>query len=378
MNLSLLLTVLVAQNEVPGTVLGPFTSRDARFVAEVVAVGFETFSGLALLPDGRALTAERPSGRLSIIDPRSGARGLICGMPAVFGDQDAGLIDILVHPEFSANRLLYFSYTIRDGSGSTLVVDRARLAGDSLESRERIFQAQPRGDSAFHYGGRLALLGRHLFITLGDRDERQRAQDPTDLNGKILRLEEDGAVPPDNPLVGRPGVRPEIWSLGHRNPQGLTVRPGTAELWSSEHGPKGGDEVNRILPGRNYGWPLITYGREYDGEEINDGQNRADGLEQPAYHYVPSIAPSGLMYYRGAAFPGWRGNLFQGGMSLGGQLNRLTLTGQAIVREERLLTGRRWRIRAVAEGPDGFIYLGIDRFWLGPDRGLLVRLRPAQ
>lgn len=369
--------MLSAQGEVAGTRLGPFGSGDTRFVAEVVAVGFETFSAIAVLPDGTILTAERPSGRLSRVDPGTGARIPVRGVPPVYGAADAGLHDLLPDPDFTGNRLLYYSYSATSEKGSTLVVARARLEGDSLGAPERLFISAPPGDSAFHYGGRLARSGEYLFITLGDRDERQRAQAMDDLNGKIVRLYADGRVPADNPFVGRPGVRPEIWSLGHRNPQGLAIRPGTTQLWESEHGPMGGDEVNLIRRGLNYGWPLITYGREYDGQEISGGRNRQDGLEQPAWFYRPSIAPSGLTFYSGTAFPSWRGNLFLGAMAKG-HLNRLILDGTRVVREERLLTGRRWRVREVVQGPDGFLYLGVDRFWLGPDQGMLIRLRPAE
>ena len=370
--------ILLAQSETPGTRLGPFTSRDARFVAEIVAVGFKAFSGLAVLPDGRILTGERPNGRLSIIDPTSGSRIQVRGVPPTQDRGGAGLIDLRPDPEFTTNRLLYYSWSNFGDGGSTLAVARARLEGDSLSNSERIFTAFPASDSTDHYGGRLIRQGRYLFITLGDRLERDRAQDLAQDYGKVVRLYADGRVPPDNPFVGRAGVRPEIWSYGHRNPQGLTLRPATGELWEHEHGPMGGDEINLIRPGLNYGWPLITYGREYDGQEISGGRNRQEGLEQPLYFYRPSIAPSGMTFYDGTAFPGWTGNLFLGGMCCGGHLNRLTLEGGKVIREERLLTGRRWRIRQVVQGPDGFLYLGIDRFWLGEESGMLVRLRPVE
>jgi aldose sugar dehydrogenase len=367
-----------AQTEVHGTTLGPFHSTDAHFVAEVVAVGFQTFAGLAVLPDGRILTGERPIGRLSLVDPETGSRTVVLGMPRVHGEGGAGLIDLRPDPDFAANHLLYYSYSLGSDHGSTLAVERARLEGDSLLGAQRIFTAFPWSDSSDHYGGRLLRSGEYLFITLGDREERDRAQDLAQDYGKIVRLFADGRVPPDNPFVGRPGVRPEIWTYGHRNPQGLTLRPGTTELWEHEHGPMGGDEINLIRPGVNYGWPIITYGTEYDGQEINGGRNRQEGLEQPIHFYRPSIAPSGMTFYTGAPFPGWRGNLFLGGMSRGGHLNRLVLQGTRVVREERLLTGRRWRTRQVVQGPDGFLYLGVDRFWLGEEMGMLIRIRPAE
>lgn len=369
--------LIQAQTEVPGTRLGPFHSADAHFIAEVVAVGFQTFAGLAVLPDGRILTGERPIGRLSLVDPETGLRTVVLGVPRVRGAGGAGLIDLRPDPEFATNHLLYYSYSLASDHGSTLAVERARLERDSLLDAQRIFTAFPLSDSSDHYGGRLVRSGEYLFISLGDREERDRAQDLGQDYGKIVRLFADGRVPPDNPFVGRPGVRPEIWSYGHRNPQGLTLRPGTAELWEHEHGPMGGDEINLIRPGRNYGWPIITYGTEYDGQEINGGRNRQDELEQPIHFYRPSIAPSGMTFYTGTPFPGWRGNLFLGGMSRGGHLNRLVLNGTRVVQEERLLTGRKWRTRQVVQGGDGFLYLGVDRFWLGEAMGMLIRIRPA-
>lgn len=344
-------------------------------MVEVVATGFQAFSGLAFLPDGRILTAERPTGRLSLVDPGTGRLTTVSGVPAVFGELDAGLIEILPHPDFSRNHWLYYAYSAVDARRSTTVVERARLEGTALVGGERLFTAAPSSDSAYHYGGRLVLTRGYLFITTGERDERDQAQDLVNDNGKIIRLFEDGRVPPDNPFVGRADVRPEIWSYGHRNPQGLALDPATGDLWEDEHGPMGGDEINLIQPGRNYGWPIITYGREYNGQAVGQGISYRDGLEQPVHYYVPSIAPSGLLFYTGAAFPGWRGNLLLGAMA-GRHLNRVVLDGHSVVREERLLSGRKWRVRVVAQDAAGLVYLGIDRFWLGEDQGMLVRLRP--
>jgi glucose/arabinose dehydrogenase len=365
-----------AQNEVRGSVLGPFTASGVRFVAEVVAIGFQALSGLAFLPDGRALTAERPNGRLSLLDPETGERVAIQGVPPVYGASDAGLIDVIIHPDFPRNHLIYYSYSAPGGALSTTVVERARLEGDRLVEAQRLFMAVPWSDSAFHYGGRLVLSGGYLFITVGERDRREQAQDRLNDNGKIIRLTEDGRIPPDNPFVGRGDTRPEIWTLGHRNPQGLVLNPFTGELWEHEHGPKGGDEVNLILPGRNYGWPIITYGREYSGETIGDGWTWQEGMEQPLHYYTPSIAPSGMDFYTGQAFPEWHGNLFIGAMAPG-HLNRLVISSGQVVKEERLLSNRRWRVRMVRQGPKGYLYLGIDRYWLGDEKGMLIRLRPA-
>jgi len=363
----------VAAQEPPpfGTVYGPINTRDARIRVEVVATGLEVPSSLAFLPDGDALICERPSGRMSLLDLRTGARTPLEGVPPVFGENDAGLHDVILHPNYATNHLIYFSYSEKaaTGSGSVTVVDRARLNGTHLENRERLFTAVPPGDTAYHYGGRLVLQNGYLFITVGEREERYRAQDLDSDNGKVLRLFEDGRVPPDNPFVNHPGARSEIWSYGHRNPQGLAVRPETGDLWEDEHGPKGGDEVNLIRPGLDYGWPIVTYGREYSDETIGDGITWKEGMEQPIYFYVPSIAPSDMLFYTGTAFPKWRGNLFIGAMGKR-HLNRLVLQGDQVVREERILGGRGWRVRVVKQGPDGFLYLGVDQ-------GMLLRIRPA-
>jgi aldose sugar dehydrogenase len=348
---------------------GPFTSSDARFRVEVVTTGLEVPWGLAFPSDTMALIGERPSGRMSLIDLRSGARTPVDGTPPVFGRDDGGLHDIILHPDFARNRLVYFCYATAVGSRSTTAVDRARLDGARLVGLERLFAATPPADTSFHYGCRLVLDRGYLYVTLGERDERWQAQDLQTDHGKVLRLTEDGGIPPDNPFVGRPGVLPEIWSYGHRNPQGLALRPGTGELWEHEHGPKGGDEVNLIRPGLNYGWPIITYGREYTGEPVGDDITFRAGLEQPVYHWAPSIAPSGMEFYTGQAFPGWRGNLFLGAMA-GGHLNRLVLDGDNVAREERLLGGRHWRVRVVRQGPDGFLYIAVDQ-------GMLLRIRPV-
>jgi glucose/arabinose dehydrogenase len=359
----------------PGaTDLGVTQSRDARFRLEVVAGKLQQPVSLAFLPDGRALLAERPNGRLALLEPASGRRTLVRGVPPVHGVGYGGLLDVAVHPEFASTGWIYLAYSAPVDSGTTTVVDRARLEADSLVGRERLFTAYPALKTHVHYGGRLLLHDGYLFITVGDRDTRTTVQDLSTHLGKVHRIHDDGRVPTDNPLAATAGARPEIWTLGHRNPQGLALDRATGRLWLSEHGPRGGDEVNLLIPGRNYGWPLVSWGRDYGGEPIGDGRTEREGIESPAKYWrvrLPpwyGMAPSGLVFYDGAVFPGWRGSLFLGMMGRR-LLDRLMLDGARVTGEERLLSRWRWRVREVRQSPEGFLYIGVDE-------GLLLRLRP--
>ena len=345
-----------------------YQTPDARFRAEVVARGLTVPVSIAFLPDGRALVAERPVGRISFVELRTGALTPIEGVPAVVGEVDGGLLEVVAHPDFSRNGLIYFAYTEHTDSGNATVVERARLDGRRMVDRVRMLAVHPYIDNVNQFGARLVLDHGYLYIAIGDREIPALAQDLSSDAGKIVRLRDDGSVPADNPFVKVAGARPEIWSLGHRNPHGLAVDPRTGALWEHEHGPRGGDEINIIRAGRNYGWPVITYGIEYSGEPVGNGLTHQEGMEQPVYFYVPSIAPSGMAFYSGADFPRWRGNIFLGSLSYR-HLNRVVLRGNRVVHEERLLSDRGWRIREVRQGPDGFLYLGIES-------GLLVRLRP--
>ena len=348
-----------------------------RYAVEVVATGLRVPFGLAFLPDGRALVTDRPMGKLSLLDVSSGRLTIIESVPAVFDSVDAGLLDVVVHPDFSANQLVYYAYSENTDSGATTVVERARLRAARLVDRHRIFAAYPAVKGANHFGSRLLLRAGYLFITLGERDIRELAQEMWTDHGKIIRLREDGSIPSDNPFVGRAGSRAGIWSFGHRNPHGLAVDPSTGELWETEHGPLGGDEVNVIRRGGNYGWPLVTYGREYSGGgPVGEGLIEMPGTEQPRYHYASSAALSGLTVYSGKAFPAWKGNLFVGAMTPR-YLGRLIVDGDRPIREERLLTDRRWRVRVVQEGPDGFLYLGVERSRADAEDGMIVRIRPV-
>jgi len=310
-----------------------YRSPDARFRVEVVARGLTVPVSIAFLPDGRALVAERPVGRLSYVDPQSGALAPIEGVPPVVGQVDGGLLDVIVHPDFSRNGRIFFAYTEHTDSGNATVVERARLDANRLVDRVRLLAVHPYIDNVNQFGTRLVLDHGYLYIAIGDRELPELAQDLSTNAGKIVRLREDGSVPPDNPFVGVAGARPEIWSLGHRNPHGLAIDPRTGALWEHEHGPRGGDEINIIRAGRNYGWPVITYGIEYSGEPVGQGLTHHEGMEQPVYFYVPSIAPTGMSFYTGADFPNWRDNIFLGSLSYR-HLNRVVLSGDRVVREK--------------------------------------------
>ena len=346
-----------------------FESERHRFRLTVVASGLEHPWSLAFLPDGAMLVTERP-GRLRVI--RDGALDPtpVSGVPEVAATGQGGLLDVALHPRFRDNRLVYLSYAGKGRGGAGTEVARGRLSEGRLEDLEILFAVRPKSRGGRHFGSRLVFGAQgHLYVTAGERGDPDRAQDPGDAAGSVIRLTEDGAVPPDNPFVGRAGARPEIFSIGHRNPQGLARHPETGRIWEVEHGPRGGDEVNVIEAGVNYGWPVITYGMSYAGFPIGEGSEKP-GMAQPVTYWVPSISPSGMAFYTGAAFPAWRGNLFVGALS-GELLVRLELDGERVVREERLLEELGERIRDVRQGPDGFLYLLTD----APD-GALLRLEP--
>ena len=368
--LSIVACALVAAG-VPAGGTDVIESKVANFTIEEVATGLQIPWAIAFLPDQRMLVSERHAGRLSIVEPSDGSVTPLAGGPTdVFIKDNAGMLDVVLHPDFARNSLIYYAYTAGTDSLNTTVVERARLDGHHLVDRQRIFTALPWYHNSIVYGCRLAFLDGYLFITMGDRwDLRHLSQSPGTHLGKIMRVHDDGSVPADNPYNQITGAAHEVWAIGVRNPQGLAVQPGTGMLWEHEHGPLGGDEVNVIKPGRNYGWPVISHGREYSDEPIGEGITAKQGMEQPAHYYVPSIAPSDMTFYTGSAFPGWQGDLFIGALALT-HLNRLVVDGETIVHEERLLEDKAWRIRTVAQGPDELIYIGVDD-------GLLLRLRPA-
>lgn len=349
---------------------GVIRSEKADFRVVEVTGGLSHPWALAFLPDGTMLVTERQGQLRRVAGGRLVAEP-VRGVPRAYAAGQGGLLDIALDPAFASNARVYLSYADVDPTGNTTRVARARLADDGLHELEVIFDGVPRARGALHFGSRLAFgPDGMLYLTMGERNERNRAQDLGDDGGKVLRIAPDGTIPADNPFVGQPGARPEIWSYGHRNPQGLAFRPGTGQLWEHEHGPRGGDEVNLIRKGANYGWPVITYGIEYTGGAIGDGTEKA-GLEQPLWYWVPSIAPSGMAFYAGDAFPGWQGDLLVGALAAQ-LLSRLTLDGERVVAEERLLAGALGRIRDVRVGPDGLVYLLTDE-----DAAGLYRLEPA-
>ena len=344
---------------------------------QTVASGLENPWGLAFLPDGRMLVTER-AGRLRIVSRNGTVSSPVIGVPPVLASGQGGLLDVALAPDFDATRLVYLSYAEpREGASGTSVA-RGRLVEDAgnarLENVEVIFRQQPAVSGSGHYGSRL-VFGRDgtLFVTLGERQtQRARAQDLSTHLGKVVRILPDGGVPDDNPFARMPGAPPEIWSYGHRNPQGAALDPATGRLWTVEHGPRGGDELNHPEAGKNYGWPVISYGREYAGGSIGEGTARP-GMEQPVKYWDPSVSPSGLAFYTGTLLPGWKGSLFTGALS-GARLIRLRLdpAGERVVEEEPLLTELRERIRDVRQGPDGALWLLTDS-----PNGRVLRVAPA-
>lgn len=360
-----------------GLASGPAAANEPKPVT--VAHGLVNPWGLAFLPDGRFLITERP-GRMRIVQADGRLGPPLPGLPAVLAEGQGGLLDVALDPNFAQNRLVYWSYSeagTGEGAGSATAVARARLDGERGAERlaevQVVFRQVPRVASRLHFGSRLVFApDGKLFIGLGERYSRKDdAQTLDNTLGKVVRIEPDGKVPADNPLVNRPGVRPEIYSWGHRNVQAAAVHPQTGELWLAEHGPQGGDELNLVQPGKNYGWPVITQGRNYvSGTKIGDGTERADVV--PALHsWLPtSIAPSGMAFVTSERYPGWKGSLLVGALR-GQALVRLTLDGRKVVKEDRLLGTLNERIRDVRQGPDGLVYLLTD----SPD-GRLLRLQP--
>ncbi len=367
---------LVLTLAVPVAAQEAMNSERARFRVVTLAAGLEHPWSLAFLPDGRMLVSERP-GRLRVLgrdgrpDPRP-----VAGTPPVAAVGQGGLLDIALHPRFADNGWIYLSYAGAGPGGAGTEVARGRWVsdarGDRLEDLRVIYRQQPKSGARVHFGSRL-VFGRDgmLYVTQGDRGDMARAQQRGDLAGKVVRLRDDGSVPDDNPWPDRAGTRPEIFSLGHRSMQGAALHPATGELWTHEHGPQGGDEINVVRAGRNYGWPVITYGVNYGiGTRIGVGTAQP-GLEQPVHQWTPSIAPSGMAFYTGERFPGWRGNLFVGALKYR-MLVRLELDGERVVHEERLLQDAYGRIRDVRQGPDGLLYLLTDEA-----DGRLLRIEPA-
>ncbi len=324
--------------------------------------------GLDFLPDGQILLTEKV-GKLLLIDPTSWETREVTGVPKSADAGQGGMMDVLIHPQFEDNGWVYLSYAVELDGGYTTRVSRGRLQGDALTEVQELFTALPAYNARRHFGSRLLLHQGMLFITVGDRGNRDTAQDLGTHNGKVIRLAEDGQLPADNPFVTSPDARPEIYSYGHRNPQGIALHPHNGQIWVSEHGPMGGDEINVLQAGANYGWPVITYGKEYSGDPIGEGTHR-EGMKQPLIYYTPSIGIAGLAFYTGSQYPQWADSLLVAGMKMT-RINRLELDGDGLGKETRLLGDLKMRIRDVKFGPDGLLYALADG-------SRLIRLQPPE
>ena len=339
---------------------------------QVLASGLEHPWAVAFLPEGRFLVTERP-GRMRVVAPDGRIGPPLAGVPEVVASGQGGLLDVVLDSGFERNRTLYFCFAEPGEGGNSTALARARLASDAsrLEDVKVLFRQRPKVASTHHFGCRIVEApDGNLFLTLGERFSRlQDAQRLDTHHGKVVRVTKEGAVPQGNPFVGRAGALPEIWSYGHRNMQGATWGP-DGRLWTHEHGPQGGDEINLPQAGRNYGWPVITYGEQYGGGKIGEGLTARDGMEQPLHYWVPSIAPSGMAFLTSDRYGAdWKGNLFVGSLKFG-YLDRIELAGGKVVREHRLLEGI-GRVRDVRQGPDGLLYILTDEA-----NGKLVRVKP--
>ena len=354
-------------------------SREHRFELVTVATDLEYTWSVAFLPGGDLLVTKR-GGRLLRVTRQDGSAREIGGLPPVAAVSQGGLLDVVLDPDFASNRRLYFSYSewVSGGAGGCrrsskcmrLAVARAELAGDRLVALRRIFAMNQASPGGYQLGSRLAFLpDGDLLVTVGDRRQPDRAQEPADHAGSVLRMRPDGTPSPRTAALAIPGAAPEVFTFGHRNPQGLAIHPTSGAIWIHEHGPRGGDEINILRGGANYGWPVVTHGRAYSGESIGVG-SEAPGMEPPLLHWTPSIAPSGMAFYTGTEFPRWRGDLFVGALA-GRHLRRVVLRGEEVVEQEVLLANQIGRIRDVRQGPDG-------RLWLLTDRdGTLYRIEPS-
>ncbi|HYD87827.1 MAG TPA: PQQ-dependent sugar dehydrogenase [Vitreimonas sp.] len=360
-----------------GQTRAPEARSNVAIAVEEIAARLEHPWAIEVLPDGRLLVTER-AGRLRVISADGRASQRVSGLPQALVRSQGGLLDVALSPNFASDRLIYWSYAeARGGGANGTSVARGRLNANAtrVENVQVIFRQQPAWDSGGHFGSRLVFDGDgRLYVTLGDRQQREsreQAQDNATHIGKVVRINADGSAPADNPFAGRAGARAEIWSYGHRNVQGAALHPETGELWIVEHGPRGGDEVNIVRAARNYGWPVISYGEEYNGSPVNGGVAVRDGMEQPIYYWDPVIAPGGMLFYRGDLFP-WRGNLLIAGLETQ-TIVRLELDGERVAAEERLLRGEVGRIRDVAEAADGALWIVTDE-----DNGRLLRLTPQR
>lgn len=365
-------TIALAAMTGPAHAVDTVATEDYTLRLVTVAGGFEHPWGLAFLPDGAVLVTER-EGPIRVVQPDGTVSPPLGNVPPVYASGQGGMLDIALDPDYADTGLIFFSYSEPGDGGAGTAVARARLdrEANTLRNVEVIFRQLPKSGGGRHFGSRLVFApDGTLFVTLGDRGERDRVQDFTINRGQVVRINRDGSIPQDNPFVGVDGYRPEIWSTGHRNPQGATRHPETGDLWTVEHGARGGDEINRPEAGKNYGWPVISYGRHYFGGEIGEGTAKP-GYEQPVFYWDPSIAPSGMTFYDGDMFPAWQGDLFVGALKYQ-LISRLDMQNGEVLGEERFLEELEERIRAIEQGPDGALYILTDN-----DPGQLIRLERA-
>ena len=365
--------IVMAALTMPAAAQDRYDTQAGTVELQTVVRGLDHPWSMAFLPDGRMLVTER-EGRLRVVAPDGALSEPVSGLPEVSAVGQGGLLDVVLHPQFDANRLVYLSFAEprEDGNGTSVM--RGRLSEDAarLENVEVIFRQQPGFDGGHHFGSRLVFdKTGALFVTTGDRNRLRELVQRGDTHiGKVIRITEDGGVPADNPKVE--GWLPEVWSMGHRNLQGAALYPVTGQLWTVEHGARGGDELNHPEAGKNYGWPIISYGREYSGGRIGEGREKS-GMEQPVHYWDPSIAPSGMAFVTSAVIPGWTGSLFVGALA-GEHVARLTIENGKVTGEERLFEDL-GRIRDVRQGPDGHLYLLTDE---GAPDGRVLRVDPVQ
>lgn len=346
-------------------------SSPSPFKVTTLAEGLQNPWGLALLPDARMLVTERP-GRMRLISREGKLSEPLTGIPKVAANGQGGLLDVTLSPTFAQDKLVYWSFAEKGDGGAGTAVARGRLGESSIDDAKVIWRQTPKVDSPNHFGSRLVFRpDGTLFVTLGDRfNQRLLVQDLSTTIGKLVRINADGTIPKDNPFVNQAGAKPEIWSYGHRSVQAAALNPQTGELWTVEHGARGGDELNHPQPGRNYGWPVITYGIDYSGAKIGEGTEKA-GMEQPVYYWDPVIAPSGALFYTGNAFADWKGDLLIGSLQPGA-LVRLELANGKVTKETRYLGELRERFRDIQQSADGSLYVITDSA-----KGRVLRLEPA-
>ena len=356
----------IDETPVTGTII---TSEKQKFTMDTLTSSLESAWGIAFLPDGRILVNEK-KGEIRIIKDGKLLPEKISGVPTVYTNGQAGLMDIQLHPDYASNGWIYLTYAKPGTGGGGTVVARAKLQGNTLTNLQELFTALPLTSSGAHFGSRIVFDGKgYIYFSSGERGNMSNAQNLGNHLGKILRLHDDGRIPTDNPFVNTPGAKPEIWSYGHRNPQGLYYDKSKDQLWNHEHGPKGGDELNLVEKGKNYGWPVISYGINYDGSTITDLKEKA-GMEQAVKYWVPSIAPCGMTMVTSDRYPNWKGNMMVGALAFQ-LLARVEISDSKFVKEERLLE-KVGRVRAVAESPDGYLYVTTE------NPGMVLKLIPVK